>query len=260
MKGKFLFLGSGASTGIPLISCDCPVCTSNDPHNKRLRPSILLSIEDKKILIDPSPDLRTQALKFGIKHLDGVIITHTHYDHIGGIDELRVFFIRSGRPLPVLLSETSLQELKKRYYYLFEEKSSERSLTAQLNFIPLNDKSGKIDFQQIPLSYFTYYQGGMQVTGFRFGDIAYVSDIYKYDESIFNELKNVKNLIVSAIGYKPSLVHLTLDQAIEFAKKVGAEKTWLNHMSHQVDHEKANAELPDTINLSFDGLELEFEI
>lgn len=260
MEGQLLFLGTGASTGIPLIGCHCEVCSSHDPLNHRLRPSALITIEGKKILIDAGPDFRAQAITYKIDALDGVLFTHTHYDHIAGLDELRIYYIRSKQNLPVLLSESSLTEIKRRYYYLFEQKSDEKSLSAQLDFTTLKGKRGKVSFLGIPFSYMSYSQGGMEVTGFRWGDLAYVTDIYSYEETIFEDLKGVKTLIVSAVANRPSPVHFSIEQAVEFAQKVGAEKTWFVHMCHLLDHEKTNELLPSGIALAYDGLTVEFKI
>lgn len=259
MKGQLLFLGCGASSGVPMIACSCPVCLSTHPRNKRLRPSVLLTFPHKTLLIDTSPDLRTQALTHHLTHLDGVILTHTHYDHIAGIDELRVFFLKQQRPLPVLASATTFAELKKRYHYLFQERNTDISLTAQLAFEILEKKRGNTTFQDIPLSYFTYEQGGMEVTGFRFGTLAYVSDLSKYSETIFEELNGVKTLIVSALRKEETVMHLSIDQACAFAGRVGAERTILMHLSHHLDYEETSSQLPTGVELAYDGLTVAFE-
>ena len=125
MKGSFLFLGTSGSTGIPVIGCKCPICTSSDPRNQRLRPAGWVRIGGTSLLIDAGPDLRGQALKYGIDRVDGLLLTHTHFDHIAGIDELRIFYVRHKKPLPCLLSQETYDELKKRYYYLFQPKNSD---------------------------------------------------------------------------------------------------------------------------------------
>lgn len=243
-----------------MIGCSCAQCTSSDPKNKRLRPSALLKVKDTTLLIDTGPDLREQALRYHIDHLDGVLLTHTHYDHIAGIDELRVYYLGERKPLPVLLSQTTIDELKIRYSYLFVEKNPTKSLTAQLEFQTLEGKRGKTVFQGVPLSYLTYEQGGMEVTGFRLGNLAYLSDLCNYEESIFEDLKGVDVLIISALRHGPSSLHLTVEEAIQFAKETGVSKTYFMHLSHELDYHETNNTLPEGIELAYDGLEVEFEI
>jgi len=261
MQAYFLFLGTGGSAGTPIIGCECPVCSSSDPFNKRLRPSGLITAGDKRILIDTTPDLREQALRASIKELDGVILTHAHYDHIGGLDELRIYYLRSRRPVPVLLSESTYEEVRRRYDYLFHEQPGEGiSLPAQLSFHILEEKKGRTLFCDIPLQYFSYIQGNMEVNGFRIGNFAYVSDIRKYTEDLYQELVGVKYLVVSALGPEPSTMHLSFEEAIAFSRKVGAETTWFTHLSHRVDHQSTNQTLPEGIQLAYDGLKVEFTV
>lgn len=258
-SGRFLFLGTSASAGVPVIGCKCSVCSSTSPCNLRLRPSGLLKVDGKSLLIDVGPDFRQQALKFKIDSLDALILTHTHYDHIAGIDELRIFYLRSKKNLPCLLSYESLEDLKKRYYYLFRPIGEVPTLSAQMDFTLLENDMGEVDFLGIKIGYISYFQGGTKVNGFRVGDFAYVSDIREYDSSVFLGLKGVKKLVVSALRDEPSPLHLSLDQAVEFARTVGAEETRLTHISHGLDHDATNRKLPPSIQLGFDGLEMEFQ-
>ncbi len=259
MSGKFLFLGTGASVGIPVIGCKCAVCTSSSPFNHRLRPSGLIQSKGKSVLIDVGPDFRQQALKFGIDHLDGLLLTHTHYDHIAGIDELRIFYVRRNRELPCLLSKESYEHLKMRYPYLFQRIGEAASLSARLEIHLLAAMKGEVEFVGLKIGYFSYYQGDMAVNGYRIGNFAYVSDIREYDESIFVALKGVDHLVLSALREAPSRLHFSLEEAVRFARQAGAKKTWLTHMNHELDHEKANSKLPNDVQLAYDGLEISFE-
>ena len=258
MIGKFLFLGTSASAGIPVIGCKCAVCLSPSPYNQRLRPSGLIRIANKQFLIDVGPDFRQQALKYHIDHLDGLILTHTHYDHIAGVDELRIFYLRSKQSLPCLLSQESFDELRLRYRYLFQPIGEVPTLSAQLVFHILEEDVGSTTFLDVPLSYMSYFQGGMKVNGFRFGPFAYVSDIREYDDSVFLALKGVQILVLSALHEAASPLHLSLDEAVSFARKVGAKQTFLTHVSHAIDHERINCLLPHEVQVGYDGLELEF--
>ena len=230
-KGRFLFLGTSASAGVPVIGCKCSVCMSSSPHNRRLRPSGLLKFKGRSFLIDVGPDFRSQALKYEINTLDGLLLTHTHYDHIAGVDELRIYYLQSKKKLPCLLSRESWEDLQKRYDYLFQPIGEKSSLSAQLEFTLLKSDEGEIDFQGVNIGYVSYFQGKTKVNGFRVGDFAYISDIRDYDPSIFSALRGVRKLVLSALCEKPHAFHFSLDQAIDFAEKVGAEETRLTHIS-----------------------------
>lgn len=259
-KGTVTLLGTGASAGIPVMGCSCAVCLSHDSKNKRFRSSALVQFEGKSILIDAGPDLHQQAHKFGMKPIDGLLITHTHYDHVGGLEELRVFSYQRKAPIPCLLSETSLMHLKKLFYYLFEEHKQDKTQPSKFDFCQLESNSGMQLFCGLPIGYFTYSQPSMEVIGYRFGDLAYVTDIKEYPETIFDDLKNCKTLILSALRYTHSALQFTVHEAIEFAQKVGAEKTYLVHLSHDVEHYHLEKFLPPSIVPGYDGLEIAFEL
>lgn len=259
-KGHFLFLGTGASLGIPVIGCNCAVCTSDSPCNHRTRPSGLITIADKKLLIDCGPDFRFQALAHHIHHIDGLILTHAHQDHIAGIDELRVYYMRSKTALPCLLSEETAEDIRTRYHYIFKDRSITEKKMPRMTFQILEGEIGETLFQGIPIGYVSYEQAGMRVTGFRFGDLAYISDIRHYPESIFSHLEGVKTLVLSALRHTPSAFHFSIDEAVAFATRVGAEQTWLTHIAHELDHEKTNSCLPSHVRMAYDGLELSFTL
>jgi phosphoribosyl 1,2-cyclic phosphate phosphodiesterase len=243
---SFLFLGTGASTGVPMITCHCAVCSSDDPHNKRLRPSGLFKLGKKRFLMDPGPDFRQQALKFGIEKLDGVLITHMHYDHVAGLDDLRVFHFLHHQILPFLLSKESHEEMKLCYHYLFKN--------FKADLIEKDFCTKKFEGHRWEIM--SFVQAGMKVTGFRLGKFAYVMDLKEYTPELYEALKGVEVLVMSGLRYRPSPVHLTIDEAVLFAQKVGAKKTWFSHISHDLDHETTNQKLPDNIKLAFDGLEI----
>jgi phosphoribosyl 1,2-cyclic phosphate phosphodiesterase len=256
--GRFLFLGTGGSLGIPVVGCTCAVCLSPSPCNKRLRPSGLLTVAGKTLLLDAGPDFRAQALKYGVARLDGVLLTHSHFDHIGGFDDLRVFYFAQRRLLPCLLSEDTFDELKIRYHYMMHPGESEAAVCAHFQFHLLKGEFGAVDFEGIKLRYFTYRQGGMQVNGFRVGEFAYVSDIRDYDEEVIQALRGVQTLVLSALRYTPSEVHFSIHEAIAFAKKVGSAHTWFTHIAHDLDHDLTTADLPPGFALGRDGMELTF--
>lgn len=259
MEATFVMLGSGASTGIPIIGCDCETCTSNNPKNIRMRPSALLKLQNKTLLIDVGPDFRQQALKHQIYSIDGLLLTHVHFDHIAGIDELRTYYFRTKKPLPCLLSAESLDELKLRYHYLFQPIGKVTTMSAQLEFQMLEEESGNVDFEDTSIDYCSYFQGPMKVTGYRIGNLSYISDIREYEEGIFDILKGTETLILSALREDVSPVHFNIEEAIEFAQKVGAKQTFFTHIAHSIEHEKVEKRLPKGIHLGYDGLTLTFD-
>jgi len=260
MEAKLLFLGTGGSLGIPVITCKCPVCTSNSPLNKRTRPSVLLEVGRRTFLIDVGPDFREQALHFGIDELDGVLLTHSHYDHIGGIDELRVFYFKHKKRMPILASIDTYDELRHRFHYLFQTKQADGTLQSQFDFQILEEDFGRATFQGLKLQYVSYTQANMKVTGYRFGPLAYISDIRHFDDRIIEDLKGTEVLVVSAVRYTPSEVHFTIDEAVEFSRAVGAKRTFLTHMAHDLEHDATNQKLPEDVRLAHDGLELSFTL
>ncbi len=254
MKGFFQFLGTGGSAGVPVIGCKCSVCSSHSPKNRRFRPSGLIQIGGKSLIIDMGPDFRSQALQFGIESLDGLLLTHTHYDHIAGIDEVRIFNVRQKKAFPCLLSRESFQEIQKRYAYFFNLTGE----SAKFDFTVLDEEMGIFEFLGLPIQYCHFYQSCMKVTGFRLGEFAYISDIQKYEETIFDFLRGVRVLVLSALRPETSPFHLSFEEAVVFSKKVGAKATYITHVGHFLDHDAMNNLLPPEVRVGFDGLKLEF--
>lgn len=258
MKGEFMFLGTGGSLGVPEVGCHCGVCRSTNPENQRFRSAGLLTINDKKLLIDVGPDIRSQALTFQIERLDGVLITHPHYDHIGGLDDLRIYYFLQKKPLPCLLSRDSLSELQQRYHYMMRPIVPGKSITAQIDFQVLDQDFGVQSFLDIPIEYMTYTQTGMNVTGFRIGGFAYISDIREYTDEVIQRLQGIDLLILSALRHTPTLMHFSLDEAVAFSRHIQAKRTYFTHIAHDLDHDTTNRMLPSDIRLGYDGLELSF--
>ncbi|MBS3904842.1 MAG: MBL fold metallo-hydrolase [Simkania sp.] len=260
MKAELLFLGTGGSSGVPMIGCLCDVCQSSSSLNKRLRSSVLLRWRDRQVLIDAGPDLREQALRHRINRLDAVILTHAHFDHIGGLDDLRVYYLIEGKPLACLVSKETYLEIKNRSSYLLEPKQLGKSLPAQLDFMILERDFGDVFFQGLQWHFVSYIQGGQKVLGFRVGNLAYISDIREYSMRVIEEIKGIKTLVVSALRENPSQMHFSIKEAIEFSRAVGAERTWFTHMSHEVNHEVISHVLPSNISLAYDGLTIDFDL
>lgn len=260
MQGKFLFLGTGGSAGVPMIGCPCDVCRSSSKFNKRLRSAGLVSAGGKNILIDIGPDFRMQALNYQIKTLDAVLLTHAHADHIAGIDDLRAYYFLEKKKIPCFLSQDTFDEVKVRFHYLLTPMASGKSISAQIDFQVLRNDFGKFDCQGVPVQYFSYFQQNMKVTGFRFGNFAYVSDIREYTEQIFESLKGIDILVLSALRNSPTAMHFSIEEAIAFARRTSAKMTYLTHIAHELEHETGNALLPSDVRMSYDGLELIIEV
>lgn len=256
MKNTATFLGTGSSLGVPVIGCSCSICQSQNPKNKRFRSSLLLNYQGKNIVIDAGPDFRIQALHTKIEHLDGVIFTHSHQDHSGGIDDLRVYSFRNKAPLPCLVSRETAKDLELRYFFMFKTQVNEPTKTQRLHLEVLEGKKGNRKFLGIPIRYFSYEQIGMQVLGIRIGSFAYVTDIKYYGDEIIRELQGVQTLVISALRFTESHMHLTIDEAITFIQRCKAEQGFLTHLSHEVDYEKVNVYLPTSIKLAYDGLKI----
>ena len=246
---KFLFLGTGASSGVPVVGCSCSICKSGDFRNQRLRSCGLLSKGNKNYLIDVSPDIRFASLKYKITEINGVFLTHPHEDHIGGINDLRPFsYLNNNRKIPLVLSDITNEVLNIRFDYL-AERFEKRVLEGEL---------GQIFMGDLEVRYFTYSQQGLKVNGFRFDKFAYVTDIKDYSESIFFDLEGVETLVLGAINEKDSRMHFSISEACVFKAKIKSVKVcYLTHLSHDVDYETLSQSLPLGMRLAYDGLEID---
>jgi phosphoribosyl 1,2-cyclic phosphate phosphodiesterase len=260
MKNSFLFLGTGASMGTPVVTCKCEVCTSKSSFNHRLRPSGLLKLGEERFLIDAGPDFRQQGLKYGIDRLDGVLITHTHFDHVAGLDDLRVFYFLQKKTLPCLLSQDSYDEIKRTHGYFFNKSNDDVMGGSRFEFHIIKKDFGTEKFGGHAWQVMTFEQGGMKVTGYRLGSFAYVMDLKNFSAEIYQALKGVEVLVISALRYRPSPAHLSMEEAVAFATRVGAKQTWFSHIAHDLDHTATNQQLPPGVKLAYDGLEIPLHV
>lgn len=257
MDGSLCFLGTGSSLGVPVIGCKCSICKSSDKKNIRMRSSALLRIKEKIILIDAGPDHRQQALSNKIDHLDGVIITHDHYDHVGGLDDLKVYSYRKNK-LPCLLSFPTYEGIRGRFPYLFSSSIKEDSPFFSCQIV--DSLFEFVEFEGIPMQCVSFLQNEMQVTGIKIGDLAYISDIRTYTEELITHLKGIRTLVISAARAIPTGMHFSFEEAIAFAALVGAKATYLTHLDHGTDHEELQNMLPQSVFVAYDGLTVSFQI
>jgi phosphoribosyl 1,2-cyclic phosphate phosphodiesterase len=253
---RITFLGTGTSHGIPMIGCDCAVCRSDDPRNKRLRPSVLVESGETHLLIDATPDLRTQALRAGIRQVDSVLLTHTHADHFLGLDDLRAFTERAGQPMPICGSAQSIADVARLFPYACTDKPAWPSLPRfALRVIEPNADFAVAGLQvrSIELPH-----GRAHVFGFAFGrQLAYLTDCNAIAPAVVQSLKGITVLVLDALRHRPHPTHLTIETATAIAGQVGARLTLLTHLCHEVDHAPAERELPATVRIAYDGLQIE---
>jgi len=245
--------------GVPTLGCGCEVCTSADPHDRRLRPSVMLrwtaGERERVVVIDTGPDFREQALRARLRHVDAVLYTHSHADHIFGMDDLRpLSFVafRSGGPIPLYASGETAAVLERIYDYTFAPSATYIN-RARVEMKPLEDRTRvhEVEFVRVPVLH-----GGMEVSGFRFGDMAYLTDVSAIPESSFVLLEGLETLVLPALRHKPHPSHATVEQAIAWARRIGARQTWLTHIAPELGHEETNRMLPAGVAMGYDGLEV----
>ena len=249
---KITILGSGTSQGVPVIGCNCAVCCSENPYDKRLRVACLVSDEDTQIVIDVGTDFRQQMLQNKVQKLDAVLITHEHNDHTAGLDDLRSFNFRQGFNMPIYTSQQVLDDLKRRFAYTFAENLYPGAPSFEWHII-----SHEKDFfiKILHITPIKVMHGNLPILGFRIGDFAYLTDIKTIPESELYKLKALKTLVLSALHYHEHHAHFNIPEALAFVEKIKPVQTYLTHISHTMGlHEEINPTLPKNVTLAFDGL------
>jgi len=249
---KLTFLGTGTSTGVPSIGCDCETCTSSDPRDKRLRVSILVEQSDKTVLVDTSSDFRQQALRHQLKRLDAVLITHCHADHIFGLDDIRPLNFRFG-PLGVYANERAWPDIRRIFKYFFEPSHFGGGLPQVIPHTVVSRAPFCLgnDLEITPLE---VIHGRLPVMAYRFNDFAYATDLSEIPPETMDAMRNLDVLVLDCLRFKEHPTHLWVDKALEYVEKLKPRRTFLTHIAHDVKHSRDSARLPDGVEWAYDGL------
>ena len=250
-------LGSGTSMGVPTIGCHCAVCTSNDPRDNRMRTSVLLSRNGQNVLIDTTPDFRTQALRVGINQIEAVLLTHGHADHVMGFDDLRPLSVRRSQPMPVYGNKQAFEIVRRAFSYAFDGKPKLSTVPSVI----LKEVDGPFELLGVKITPIPLVHGEMTVLGFRFGRAAYLTDFNSVPESSFALLQGLDDVIIDALRDTPHPMHQTVEQALALVEKIKPQRAWFTHIAHDLGHAATNERLRKqghaNVQLAYDGLKLE---
>ena len=257
MRATLTVLGSGTSMGVPTIGCDCAVCHSADPHDRRTRPSVLVEYDGRSVLIDATPDFRQQALREGISKLDAVLFTHSHADHILGLDDLRPLSYRH-RPnrLPLYARPDAAEFIRNTFRYVFDADYKFGGLAQ----VELKHISGPVELFGARFDPVTVIHGDIEIDGFRFGSAAYLTDHSAIPEASLTQLQGLDILFLDALRRTPHPTHSTVDNSLRIVERLKPKRAFFTHICHDLPHQATNASLPVNVQLAYDGMKLEFEI
>jgi riboflavin kinase/FMN adenylyltransferase len=257
---KVTVLGSGTSMGVPSLGCHCRVCTSDDPHDNRLRPSLLLSRNGQNVVIDTTPDFRQQALRVGLDRLDAIVLTHGHADHILGFDDIRPFNIRQNTPLPVYGSEETFEVIRRAFAYVFDGRPTFSTIPS----VTLHEVNGPFELMGVQFVPVPLLHGDLEVLGFRFGRAAYLTDFGAMPDSSFALLEDLDVLILDALRDIPHPMHQTVEQALALIDRVKPRQAWFTHIAHDLSHAETNERLRKLglqhVALAWDGLQFDVRV
>ena len=248
------FLGTGTSTGVPILTCQCAVCTSPDPHDKRTRPSVLLEYDGRAVLIDTTPDFRAQALREGMTRLDAVLFTHHHADHLMGLDDTRMFYFRQQTPIPIYADARCMATIRTVFAYIFDGNYP----FGGVGKLDPHLIDGPFDLWGMRLIPVPVIHGNLPILGFRVRDMAYLTDVSEIPESSISLLANLDVLIIDALRHKPHPTHLSLAQALAMVERLKPKRAFFTHIAHELGHKQTNSVLPANVRLAYDGLKVEF--
>ena len=242
--------------GVPTIGCDCPVCTSADKHDRRTRPSILVQYEGRNILIDTTPDFREQAIREKVHHVDAVLYTHAHADHVLGLDDLRPVSFRHASKVPLYASPATAKMVQNIFKYIFDADYKYGSLAR----VQMNELHDSVELFGVRFEVIKVLHGETEIDGFRFGSAAYLTDFSAIPEKSLEKLQGLDILFLDALRHRPHPTHSSVEQSLKIVERLRPKRTFFTHISHDLPHEKTNASLPPNVRLAHDGLRLEFEI
>ncbi|HOZ76682.1 MAG TPA: MBL fold metallo-hydrolase [Ferruginibacter sp.] len=250
---KITFLGTGTSTGVPMVACGCEVCTSSNARDKRLRSSILVESSTTSFVVDTTPDFRYQMLRLGIKKLDAVLFTHPHKDHIAGLDDTKAFNFFSGKAMEVYANSLTEEALKREFAYVFSDKKYPGIPEINLNTIDENS----FFIGDIPVIPIMVWHLKMPVLAFRFGNFTYVTDANRIEETEREKIKGSDVMVINALRHKEHISHFSLSEAVQVVKELQVPQAYITHISHQLGlHDEVSKGLPDGIQLAYDGLQV----
>ena len=259
MKAVLTVLGSGTSMGVPTIGCDCRVCMSADPHDRRTRPSVMVQWDGHTVLIDTTPDFREQAIREGIRKIDAVLYTHGHADHILGLDDVRPLSfprVTGGGKIPLFASNSTAQTLRSVFRYIFEADYKYGGL-AQVELRAVN---GPVDLFGVLFTPLEVLHGDVPIEAYRFGSAAYLTDFSSIPEQSLEQLQGLEILFLDALRHHPHPTHSTVENSLKLVERLKPKNAYFTHISHDLPHEETNAALPDNVRLAHDGLKLEFDL
>lgn len=241
-----------------MIGCTCDVCGSEDPHDRRMRPSVYLEVEGgPSILIDTSTDLRQQALTFGVRRVDAILMTHNHADHVMGMDEVRRFNVLNGGSIPVFASRATGAELRRIFQYVFEPPAQKGGGIPQIDLREIDGpfEAGGLRVQPVPLLH-----GTLPILGFRFGTVAYLTDASRIPDESWALLEGLDVLVLNALRHRPHPTHFSVSEAVAVSERLGVRQTWFTHICHDLPHAATNRSLPAGVALAHDGLRIAVEV
>jgi len=256
---KVTFLGTGTSTGIPIPTCQCETCGSQNPKDKRLRCSCLIEIDGLSLVIDTGPDFREQALRAKIDQIDAVLYTHAHFDHVAGLCDLRPYLFRNRKPIPCFASKSVASEIRRVYDFIFVDRSYPgvpnlelREIDGAFTAASREDESKIVRIESLEVMH-----GNLPILGFRIGDFAYITDASLIPKSTLEKLKGVRKLALGALRWESHKTHFSISEAVELASGLGVEETYFIHMTHSILHDRDSEELPEGFQFAHDGLVVE---